>query len=229
MAKSPKGWEVMQAFDELLQLIEILRSPAGCPWDREQTLASMRSALIEEVYEVVEAIDTSNKDNFIEEIGDLLFVTCFVAYLAQQEGMTTLEDILLRVKHKLIRRHPHVFGERKDLNVESILSNWERIKESEKVTLSHPLKSIPKSLPELQRLYKILSKMKRLKFSWQLEPLQKVAREIEPVATRDPTTFFKGVLLYAFEKGVDLSAVIRELSSELIEYYDKQNPSSEKR
>lgn len=216
----------MQAFDDLLRLIEILRSPEGCPWDREQTLSSMRTAILEEAYELVDAIDTQNKENLIEEMGDLLFVTCFVAYLAQQEGLTTFEEILTLVRAKLIRRHPHVFSEKKELSVDSILSNWESIKAQEKTSSEHPLRSIPKSLPELQRLYKILSRMKRLKFSWELGSLSAVKREIESTVHHDPRTFFKGFLLYAFEQGIDLPALIRELSSELIAHYDNQKKES---
>lgn len=216
----------MQAFDDLLRLIEILRSPEGCPWDREQTLSSMRTAILEEAYELVDAIDTQNRENLIEEMGDLLFVTCFVGYLAQQEGLTTLEEVLTSVKAKLIRRHPHVFSERKEMSVDGILANWESIKAQEKTSSEHPLRSIPKSLPELQRLYKILSKMKRLKFSWELESLSSVKREIESTIHHDPKTFFKGFLLYAFEQGIDLPALIRELSSELIEHYDNQKKAT---
>lgn len=212
----------MQVFDNLLHIIEILRSPEGCPWDREQTLSSMRSALIEEVYEVVEAIDTENYENLKEEIGDLFFVTCFVGYLAQQQGLFTLEEVITHVTEKLIYRHPHVFSEKKEITVDTVLSRWESLKASEKSSQGHPLKSIPKSLPEIQRLYKILTKMKRLRFSWKLESLQDVTDQIARVVHHDPHIFFKGFLLYAFEQGLDLASVIRELSHELIEHYDRQ-------
>ncbi len=212
----------MEAFHKLLRIIEILRSPEGCPWDREQNLSSMRTAIIEEAYELVDAIDTQDKENLKEEIGDLFFVTCFVAYLAQQEKLFTIEEMIETVSAKLIRRHPHVFSEKNTITVENVLQNWEAIKSQEKPTPQHPLKSIPKSLPELQRLYKILNKMKRLKVSWRLESLQPITQEITHTIHHDPKTFLKGVLLYAFEQGLDVAAIIRELSQELISHFDQQ-------
>ncbi|URA10516.1 MazG family protein [Thermospira aquatica] len=212
----------MEAFQKLLRIIETLRSPEGCPWDREQTIPSMRTAIIEEAYELVEAIDTQDKENLKEEMGDLFFVVCFVAYLAQQENLFTIEEMIESVTSKLIRRHPHVFHEKNTITVENVLQNWEAIKSREKSTPHHPLKSIPKNLPELQRLYKILNKMKRLKVSWKLESLQTISHEISRAAHHDPKNFLKGFLLYAFEQGLDVPAIIRELSHELITHFDKQ-------
>lgn len=212
-----------KVFSELIRIIDILRSPEGCPWDREQTPSSMRASLIEETYEVIDAIDTKNTENLKEEIGDLFFVTCFVAYLAQQEGLFTIEDMIRSTTHKLIRRHPHVFSERQTITVDGVLQNWETIKSNEKTIPEHPLRSIPRSLPELQRLQKILSKMKRLRFSPKPIPFQSITEEVARIVHQDPAAFFKGFLLYAFENNLDLPSLIRELSNELIEHFDKQN------
>jgi|GEM_PF-2070426 len=213
----------MKAFDDLLHTIEILRSPQGCLWDREQTLSSMRGAIIEEAYEVVEAIDNNNEANLKEEIGDLIFVACFVAYLAQQEGHFTIEETIHNVNTKLIRRHPHVFSSQYEgITVDGVLQNWEAIKKTEKPANEHPLQSIPKSLPELQRLSKILSKMKRLQMSWKPPHIPELSPEVTFHIQHNPQSFIKGLLLYAFEQNIDLPAIIRELNHELISYFDKQ-------
>lgn len=154
----------MNAIDELVQVMDKLLSPEGCPWDREQTHESLTRYLIEESYEVIEAIDERDMNKLREELGDLLLQVVFHAALAEREKSFTLEDVIHTVSQKMINRHPHVFGEM-DLNTsEEVLQNWEGFKKKEgKKTL---LEGIPKFLPALLRAYKLQEKARRVGFDW---------------------------------------------------------------
>lgn len=126
----------MQEFQSLIDIIERLLAPDGCPWDREQTTRSMRSCLIEETNEVIEAIDHDDNRQMEEELGDLLFNVVFLCRLAEKEGRFNLKDVLQSIIAKLIRRHPHVFGEGKILaTTEEVLKQWKEIKEQEKKSI----------------------------------------------------------------------------------------------
>lgn len=153
----------MHPLNSLLELIERLLGPGGCPWDQKQTLASMRPNLMEEAYEVIEAIDLEDNSHMEEELGDLLFNVIFLCRLAKKEGRFTLEDVLTRLVAKLIYRHPHVFGEAECKNGEEVLKQWERIKHIEdKGKNRHSLlDGIPKNLPSLARAQKMLKKLKK--------------------------------------------------------------------
>lgn len=119
---------------ELLKIIDLLLGPEGCPWDRKQTLLSMRASLMEEAGELVEAIDSGEKNNIVEEIGDLFFVVLFLARLAEKEGKGSVNEALQSINEKLIRRHPHIFGEeKKQLTEEEVLRQWQQIKAQEKI------------------------------------------------------------------------------------------------
>lgn len=154
----------MKAIDELVQVMDKLLSPEGCPWDREQTHESLTRYLIEESYEVIEAIDERDMNKLREELGDLLLQVVFHAALAEREKSFTLDDVINTVSQKMINRHPHVFGEM-DLNTsEEVLQVWEGFKKREgKKTL---LEGIPKSLPALLRAYKLQEKAARVGFDW---------------------------------------------------------------
>lgn len=156
----------MKEISNLLGVIDRLLAPDGCPWDREQTLHSMRSSLIEEAYEVIEAIDIGTDREMEEEIGDLLFVVLFLCRLAEKEGRFTLEDAVCHIHAKLVRRHPHVFGEANVKNSEEVLVQWDKIKEGEKKEKARPsaLDGIPKDLPALARAQKMAKKLLKLGF-----------------------------------------------------------------
>jgi MazG family protein len=121
-----------ETFDELVGIMDRLREPGGCPWDREQDLDSMVKCLREELDEVVAAIAARDGENLKEEIGDLLFNLIFVARLGREEGWFTMEDCLAGIRDKIVRRHPHVFGEGTLETAEEVLAQWKRIKEEEK-------------------------------------------------------------------------------------------------
>src|SRR6266540_1262821 len=118
-------------FDSLLALMARLRGDGGCPWDREQTRASLKPYLLEEAYEVLEAIDEESRDHLVEELGDLLFQVVFHCQIASEQGEFTMADVLDRLSDKMIRRHPHVFGESIVSNAREALAQWERIKHDE--------------------------------------------------------------------------------------------------
>lgn len=122
----------MKEFDELKDVIEKLLAPNGCPWDREQTLMTMRKSLLEETKEVIEAIDLNDNEKIEEELGDLFFNVLFMSRLAEKEGRCTIGAILKHIIAKLIRRHPHVFGDAKVETAEDVIKQWNEIKKSEK-------------------------------------------------------------------------------------------------
>ncbi|MGN0194254.1 MAG: MazG family protein [Pseudoramibacter sp.] len=142
-------------FDTLLSVMAALRSPEGCPWDKKQTHASLKRYLLEETYEVIDAIDQHDRDNLVEELGDLLFQIVFHAQIGEEDGVFSMADIIEGITTKMISRHPHVFG---DLSPEEV--DWEALKRKEKhtQTLSEELQRIPEAFPALMRTEKILKK-----------------------------------------------------------------------
>lgn len=143
--------------DDLVILVEVLRSEEGCPWDKEQTHKSIRKDFIEETYEVIEAIDTDNPVLLREELGDVLLQVAFHAQIEREEGRFTLDDVANDVCVKLIHRHPHVFGDVVAETPDKVLANWEVIKseEKERRTVTDKLESIPPMLPALMRAEKV--------------------------------------------------------------------------
>jgi MazG family protein len=139
-----------------------LLSPDGCPWDREQTLHSLKPFLIEEAYEVIDAIDEADSAHHREELGDLLFQIVFQAEL----GGLSIRDVVKGIGEKLIRRHPHVFGEAVVRGSDEVLVNWERIKQSEHGAPRGLLRGVPKSMPALQKTQKLTTKAAKVGFDW---------------------------------------------------------------
>lgn len=181
MADSPGN-----LFDSLLDLMTRLRGEQGCPWDREQTRDSLKPCLIEEAYEVLEALDGGQREALIEELGDLLFQVVFHAQIAQEMGEFTMADLLKRLLAKMIRRHPHVFGERTVTTAQEALSQWERIKHEE----ARPdgarrsvLDGVPRGLPALLRAQRVQGKAGRVGFDWKTPEgaWAKVKEEVQEV------------------------------------------------
>ena len=155
-------------FSDLLDIMERLRCEDGCPWDREQTHESLKRYLIEETDEVLEAIDLKDRDKICEELGDVLLQVVFHAQIGKEKGEFSIDDVITEVCRKLIRRHPHVFGEVKADTSEQVLENWEAIKKKEKGIESHTgvLKDVPANLPALMRSYKVQQKAALVGFDW---------------------------------------------------------------
>lgn len=150
----------------LVDVMRALREPGGCPWDREQTHASIRGNMIEEVYEYLEAVDADDTDGMREELGDVLMQIVFHARMAQEAGRFDLQDVIDEVTEKLINRHPHVFGDVHVENSDEVLVNWEAIKKQEKTERKHVLDGVTKGLPALLRAYKLQGKAAKVGFDW---------------------------------------------------------------
>ncbi len=159
-------------FSYLKEIVAILRSPDGCPWDREQTHQSIRKNLIEETYEVLETIDDEDPDAMCEELGDLLMQIMLHSQIAAEDGYFTVDDVVATLNEKLVRRHPHVFGEKSANDSEEALANWQEIKAQEKaakgidVAAASKLSGIPRDLPALMYAYKLQKKAAEVGFDW---------------------------------------------------------------
>ncbi|MBQ3086269.1 MAG: nucleoside triphosphate pyrophosphohydrolase [Clostridia bacterium] len=154
--------------EDLLRIMEILRGPDGCPWDAEQTHESIKKDLIEETYEVIEAINKQNPVMLQEELGDLLMQVVFHSRLSQEAGEFAFAEVCDGICKKLIERHPHVFGEVSVSDTDEVLSNWDAIKRRSKehVTTTQAIDSVPRELPALMRSAKIQHKAAKAGFDW---------------------------------------------------------------
>src|SRR5436305_7346813 len=155
-----------ESFQRLCDIVAKLRAPGGCPWDREQTHESLLPATIEEAYEVAEAARADNSAHFREELGDLLLLVVMHAEIARESGQFKIDNVVAEVTEKLIRRHPHVFGESNARDSGAVLKQWEAIKRDEKKGDQHYLASLPRALPALMRAQKAQSKVARVNFDW---------------------------------------------------------------
>src|SRR6266704_3824219 len=191
MAESSESLNTQPSFfNRLCDIVAKLRAPEGCPWDREQTHESLLPALIEEAYEVAEAVRAEDDVNFREELGDLLLLIVMHAEIAREAGRFNIDDVLSDVTKKLIRRHPHVFGKSDARDSGAVLKQWESIKRTEK-TGKHYLDGLPAALPALMRAQKAQSKAARVNFDWSdlrnvVGKVEEEVREMkEAIASRD--------------------------------------------
>ena len=156
-------------FERLLDIMHRLRGPSGCPWDREQTRTSLKPYLIEESYEVLEAIESGSSAPLREELGDLLFQVVFHAEIAAERGEFTMADVLLCLGDKMVSRHPHVFGDASVDTPHQALAQWETIKQREAAAQGRRrsvIEGVPRALPSLLRAQRIQSKAARVNFDW---------------------------------------------------------------
>lgn len=182
-------------YEDLLEIIRILRSENGCKWDRAQTHQSLKPCIMEEAAELLAAIriydQTGNPENMREELGDILMLVVLHAQIASEEGLFTMADVVEEVSRKMVRRHPHVFGNGQADTTEQILATWDEIKKEEKKGkdwIESPLREIPKELPSLTRAAKVLKKVDKLyekqkDYQESVEQLQKsasVLQNLEP-------------------------------------------------
>ena len=165
-----------EAFERLCRVIRILRAPDGCPWDRAQTHESLTRGMVEEAYEVVQAIENQDRENLVEELGDVLLQVLMHAQIASEAGTFSLKDVCNREAAKMISRHPHVFARKskkindsETLSVDNVLDLWENIKEEEKSESSTTasMQRIPRHLPALMRSEKVQKKAARVGFDWE--------------------------------------------------------------
>lgn len=181
-------------FDDLIALSKHLRSPEGCPWDREQTLETLRPYIIEEAYEVVQAIESGDRDEIIEELGDLFYEILFASQIAYEDGEFDIDEVIDRLHNKLVRRHPHVFGDEKAANAEEAVKSWQRQKLKEK-SRKRRLLDIPRTMPSLIRAQRVGEKAAQIGFDWKEanEVLDKVNEEVEELKAEINVNDHKGI------------------------------------
>lgn len=214
------------AFETFQDTIAHLRSPEGCPWDRAQTHQSLRSNLLEEAYEVLEALDADDPQRLKEELGDLLLQIVFHSQIAVESGEFSMAEVIAHVNEKIRRRHPHVFGDVRVEGVRQVLENWEQIKQREKAErgeAASALDGVPKGLPALAQAVAYGERAARLKFDWPdtegvLEKLQEELREIAAAPDPERRAAEFGDLLFTLAQlarhwGIDPEAALREANA----------------
>ncbi len=164
----------------LREIARILRAENGCPWDREQTFSSLKPYLIEEAYEVIDAIDNGNLDELKEELGDLLYQIYAHSEIASETSSFTVDDVANGISDKLIRRHPHVFGNEEIIDSKGVKVMWEKIKQGEKTVRRSVLDGVPRHLPALLMAYRVQDKVSHVGFDWERigDALAKLDEEI---------------------------------------------------
>lgn len=169
-----------KSFEDVVELSKYLRSPKGCPWDKEQTLETLRSFILEEAYEVIGAIDANDIQELKEELGDLLYQVIFASQICGEEGKFDVEDVVRELYYKLVRRHPHVFGEEKAKDAEEAVKRWHGEKMKEK-TRRRSLLEIPRFMPALLRAQRVGEKASQVGFDWEKtsDVIEKVKEELE--------------------------------------------------
>ena len=182
-----------KSFQDLVELMKRLRAPGGCPWDREQKYSDLKPYVIEEAYEVVDAIDRDDRESLKEEIGDLLLEAVFLAEIAREEGSFEIDDSITAIHDKLVRRHPHVFGDTRAESADAVVTNWERLKDAErKKEDKSVLSGVPQSLPAMLKALRLTDKAARVGFDWRktedvFEKLEEEVGELkEAIAGKDP-------------------------------------------
>lgn len=221
-------------FSSFRHIIAELRGPNGCPWDKEQTHQSLKKYLIEECYELLEAIDKDNIDHIIEELGDVLLQVVLHAQIGEDEGMFSIDDVIKGVAEKMVRRHPHVFGQQSVADSEEVLANWEEIKKKEKGTREEQsiLDAVASSLPALSKAYHLQKKAAKVGFDWPTvegawDKVKEELREFEDeiAVNKDHSYIMKefGDLLFAFVNvGRHYKIEPEEaLSSTNVKFYDR--------
>lgn len=183
-----------KTFDDLVALSKHLRGPEGCPWDREQTLGTLRSYIIEEAYEVVQAIEAGERDEIIEELGDLFYEILFASQIADENGDFNIDVVIDRLHTKLVRRHPHVFGDERAANAEEAVKTWHRQKMKEK-SRKRGLLHIPRTMPSLLRAQRVGEKASQVGFDWASaeEVLSKVKEEVSELEAEMKTGHTEGI------------------------------------
>ncbi|OHE56492.1 MAG: nucleoside triphosphate pyrophosphohydrolase [Thermodesulfovibrio sp. RBG_19FT_COMBO_41_18] len=164
-------------FQELLKIMEALRSEKGCPWDKEQTRESLKPFIVEEAYELIEAIDESDPEKIKEELGDLLFQIVFQCQIAKENNEFKVSDVIEKISKKMIARHPHVFGKADYKTADEVLLHWEEQKKLEGKMRESILEGIPKTLPSLLRAHRLQKRAAGVGFDW--EKVEDVLKKLD--------------------------------------------------
>ena len=212
--------ENLRQFDALVNIVAKLRSPDGCPWDREQTHASLKGNLLEECYEALEALDEADKDKLCSELGDLLMQVVLHAQIATEDGEFELGDVIQGINNKLIYRHPHVFGSVKVRGSGEVLVNWEALKKEERGSEASMLDNVPRQMPALSYSQEIQDRVARVGFDWAdidgiIDKLAEEVNELKQADSQEKKAGEFGDLLFTLANiarrlGIDLEAALRQ-------------------
>ena len=212
--------EDLSQFTTLVDIIAGLRAPDGCPWDKQQTHASLRENLLEECYEVLEALDEGNADKLCDELGDLLMQVVLHTQIATEAGEFELGDVVKSINTKLIHRHPYIFGSKKVKDAEDVALNWEVLKQEERGADTSMLAGVPKQMPALGYSQEIQRRVAQVGFDWAdidgvIEKLTEEVNEFKQADSQERKAQEFGDLLFTLANiarrlGIDLEAALRE-------------------
>jgi tetrapyrrole methylase family protein/MazG family protein len=210
--------DAVRSLESLTRLVARLRAPGGCPWDREQTPGSLRNAVLEEAYEVVDAIDAGNEAELAEELGDLLLLVTMQAQIAEEGGAFRIEDIFEGVNRKLIRRHPHVFGSVSATTPDAVIATWEGVKASERAEKGspaekpNPIDRLPRAMPVTRKAAEILAPRTSLEAPQDPTAGNGLLAAIAAVIERglDPELALEASLRHSIDSGVDIEGVSQD-------------------
>jgi ATP diphosphatase len=243
-ARQPAPSESLgEKFEQLVTIMRTLRAPGGCPWDREQTHASLRPFVLEETYEVLEAIDSGNMQELREELGDYLYEAVFLAQISEEAGGFSIADAIDTIRAKLVRRHPHVFAQAESITTHQVIERWETMKAREReakgqadASAKTTLSGVPKTLPSLLRAYEISARAAAVGVDWTRaedvldkieEEVAEVRHEVESGATghRSRAEEEMGDLLFAITNlsrklGIEPEAALRRANEKFTSRFD---------
>ncbi len=221
--------EDLGTFESFCRIVAKLRSPEGCPWDRRQTHESLKPYLIEEAYETLQALDDGDTDELCEELGDLLLQIGLHAQIAEELGEFKMADVLMRINEKLIRRHPHVFGDVEVADEKEVMANWEEIKRAEGRIEKSLLDGIPKGIPAMAYTQIIQQRASRVGFDWDeidgvLDKVSEELQEIREAETHQEKVFEFGDLIFALANAarwmeIDLENALRQANERFCERF----------
>ena len=210
----------LRSFFTLKSIMARLRSPKGCPWDRQQTQASLKTPLLEECYEVLEAIDEKNPRKLCEELGDLLMQIVFQTQIASEAGAFNINDVIQSINVKLVHRHPHIFGQLKVSDAREVMVNWEALKQEEREEGESLLNSVPKEMPALAYSQSIQRRVAAVGFDWEkveeiVAKLGEEIKELKQATSQEEIAKEFGDLLFTLANiarrlNVDLEAALRQ-------------------
>jgi tetrapyrrole methylase family protein/MazG family protein len=222
--------EKLDQFATLVDIIAKLRAPDGCPWDRKQTHASLRENLLEECYEVLEALDEGEPEKLCDELGDLLMQIVLHAQIAAEGGEFKLGDVIKGINAKLIHRHPHIFGLKKVKNADEVAHNWEVLKGEEREAGTSILESVPKQMPALGYSQEVQRRVAQLGFDWEdvegvIDKLVEEVREFQQTESSQQKAEEFGDLLFtlvnvARRQGIDTEAALREANKRFYQRFN---------
>ena len=210
----------LHKFDTFVDIIARLRAPDGCPWDKEQTHRSLRENLLSETYEVLEALDEADSAKLCEELGDLLLQIVLHAQIAKDDGEFIIDDVIKSISEKIIRRHPHIFGDKKVKDSAEVMHNWEVLKKGEREEGKSMLAGVPGQMPALAYAYEISRRAVRVGFEWEnidgvIDKIIEEIGEIKEANTKEEKTQELGDLLFTLVnfarwQGIDAESALRE-------------------